>query len=347
MSNTMKAAVLQGPGELVLDTVPKPGAGPSQVLVRVRATAICGTDISMYLGKTKVNLPLIMGHEFTGTVEEIGVQVTKVVPGDRVVIDPGTSCRVCSLCCSERAHLCRKGGLVGREVPGSYAEFIAVGEHQVFALPEVIGFVDGAAVELLATVVHGQRRAGVRVGETVVVLGQGASGLLHTALAKLSGATVVATSKSEGKLSLSRRYGADFVVDARDPGAVGAIQELTGGEGADLVIESAGSHETVRQALELVRPGGRILQFGISSSPINDLKLYPIYFNEITLIGSRALQPADYPPAIDLVAKGKIDVASLITHQYSLDDIAGAFKMIAGKSEDILRAVIVNGKLGW
>jgi len=337
----MKAAVLIAPFDIRIEEVDKPKIGSKEVLVRPMATAICGTDVHMYNGSLKVKLPLIMGHETAGDVVEVGKDVRRVKVGDRVVIYPIIFCGACHICNMGRVYLCPNGGLMGREVDGAYAEYVSVSEHLLYELPENVSYKEGAIVELLWTVFHGHTRIKISPGDSVAVLGLGASGLLHVALAKISGADpVIAISRSEWKLNLAKKFGADTIICAREFDPVQGVLEATDGLGADVVVESVGATQTFLQSMKLVKPGGTILQFGICTQPINNYNAYPIYFKEINIIGTRAMSPSEFEPMIKLVASKRIDVKPLITHEFPIEKIKDGLELVDKRPGEVLRAII-------
>jgi 2-desacetyl-2-hydroxyethyl bacteriochlorophyllide A dehydrogenase len=283
-----------------------------------------------------------MGHEAAGDIVEVGEGVDRFKLGDRVIINPILYCGKCQLCLTGKRNLCPHGGLLGRDVAkGTYAEYISVPEHLVFKFPETISYKEAALIELLVTVYHGQKRIRIAPGDSVALLGQGASGLLHTRLAKLSGAyPVIATSRSEWKLELARKYGADIIVNARKEDPVESILKYTNGQGVDIAIESAGSSEAMKQALEIVKRGGTILGFGIQLEPIDKLNLFPLYFKEITIVGCRALTGEEFEPSIKLVASGAIDVKPLITHQFTIEETKKGLELVDKSPGSVLRGVI-------
>ena len=342
MSEKMRAAILRAPFDVMIDKIEKPKVGAGEVLVRIKSSAICGTDVEIYRGKYKVKYPVFMGHEAAGEIVEVGEAVNRFKPGDRVIINPILYCGKCQLCLTGKRNLCLRGGLLGRDIAkGTYAEYISVPDHMVFKFPESISYKEAALIELLVTVYHAQKRIKIVPGDSVAVLGQGASGILHTRLAKLSGAyPVIATSRSEWKLELARKYGADIIVNAKNENPVESILKHTNGQGVDVVIESAGSPITIKQALEMVKPGGTILAFGVQLTPIDKFNLFPLYFKEITIVGSRALTGEEFEPSIKLVASGAIDVKPLITHEFTLEETKKALEFVDKSPGSVLRGVI-------
>ncbi len=337
------AAVLQAPRRLELVARPTPVARRGEAVVRVAATAVCHTDLEIYTGRHPgVRLPVVMGHEATGVVEAVGDGVARVQPGQAVLLNPIIACGACDSCARGHGNLCRNAGLFGREMDGSLAEHVVLPESYLYPLPAHVPLAAATLIETLATVRHAQERARIAPGESVVVLGQGVAGLLHTQLAKLSGACpVVAVSRSPWKLELARRRHADRVVNSAHEDVIAAVREATAGRGADVVVDAAGDPALIAPAIEMLAPGGRLLVYGISHRPVPDFTTFPLYFKELTLYGSRALTPGDFAPAIELVASGAVDVDGFITASYPLERVAAAFEEYERSADSVLRLVIV------
>jgi len=310
--------------------------------VRTVATAVCHTDLSIYAGKHPgVRYPVVLGHESTGVIDKVGDGVEGLEPGQHVIINPAISCGRCDCCARGATHLCRNAGMFGRDIEGSLKQYVCLPERFLHALPAALPLNEATLIETLATVRHAQKRLGLGAGESVVVLGEGTSGLLHTRLAVLSGANpVIAVSRSRWKLDRASAMGAHHVIDTGAEGAVSEVLRLTGGNGADTVIDTAGGAAALRAGIEMLRPGGRFSAFSISHESAADLNLFPFYYKEISIIGSRALLPEDMAPSIDLVASGAINVKGFITATYPLGHAAEAFQEYEKNPGRILRIVI-------
>ena len=348
MTSGMRTAVLQAPRRFHLADRPVPAVAHGEVVVRTAATAVCHTDLAIYTGEHPgVKYPVVMGHESTGVVDAVGEGVTHVAPGDPVIINPIISCGHCDQCLRNAHHLCRNAGLFGREVEGSMSEFVRLPSRYIYRLPERMPLADATLIETLATVRHAQERAGVKAGESVVVLGQGTTGLLHTRLAVLLGANpVIAVSRTKWKLDMATRMGAHHALDVAAENAVAEVLRLTGGEGADVVIDTAGGDATLKAALDMLRPGGRIAPYAVSHECCTSFTTFPLYYKEATIVGSRALTSADMAPSIDLVASGKIDVAGFVSSTYPLERAAEAFEEYERNPGKVLRIVIDSGAGG-
>ena len=317
-------------------------AGPGEVVVQIAATAVCHTDLEIYTGRHPgVNYPVVMGHESTGVLDSIGEGVTDLNPGQHVIINPVIFCGECDACLRGQENLCFNAGLFGREVEGSMSQYVSLKRRYVHPLPHSMPLADATLIETLATVKHAQILLGLKAGDCVVVLGQGTTGLLHTALAILTGANpVIAISRTRWKLDMATRMGAHHVISAAVEDSLDEVLRLTGGNGADVVIDTAGGAKTVKPGLDMLRPGGRFCPFAVSHEPLVGVSAFPLYYKEISIIGSRALVPGDMAPCIELVAAGKIDVAGFISARYPLSQAAQAFEEYERNPGRILRILI-------
>jgi L-iditol 2-dehydrogenase len=338
-----RAAILTSPRRFTFEERPTPIPGGGEAVVRTVATAVCHTDLAIYTGQHPgVRYPVVVGHESTGIVESVGPGTSRVAVGQRVIIDPIITCGTCDSCERGRPNLCRRAGLFGREVEGSLAEHVVLAERYLHVLPDALSLEVATLIETLATVRHGQERVGISPGDAVVVLGQGATGLLHTQLARLSGASpLVAVSRSPWKLDLARRWGATHVVRGSGQDVIDEVLGITQGAGADVVIESTGIASLVRPAIDMLRPGGKLLVYGIGHDPVEGLTTFPFYYKELTIYGSRGLTAADFAPSIRLVASGAIDLDGFVTARYPLPRVASAFEEYERDPARMLRIVIV------
>jgi 2-desacetyl-2-hydroxyethyl bacteriochlorophyllide A dehydrogenase len=342
MATGMRTAVLDAPRRFGIVDRAKPVAGPGEVIVRIAATAVCHTDLAIYTGEHPgVRYPVVMGHESTGVIDSIGDGVTGIKPGQHVIINPIITCGQCDSCLRGAGHLCRNAGLFGREVEGSMGEYVNLAARYVHPLPDRLPLADATLIETLATVRHSQVRLGLKAGESVVVIGQGTTGLLHTRLAVLAGANpVIAVSRTRWKLDMATQMGAHHAIDLTAEKAVGEVTRLTGGSGADVVIDTAGGASVLMAAIDMLRPGGRLAPYAISHECCPGFTTFPMYYKEISIIGSRALTDADMAPSIDLVASGKIDVSNFVSASYPLDRTPEAFEEYERNPGKVLRIVI-------
>ncbi len=338
----MLAAILQKPRYFEIVERPIPIASPGQAVVRIAATAVCHSDLEMYTGRHPgLRYPIVLGHEATGTIEAVAHDVVGLQPGQNVLINPVISCGHCDCCTRGDDNLCRNAGIFGREIEGSLNQYVTLSTRYLHALPPQLPLPEATLIETLATVHHAHERAGLKAGETVVVLGQGTTGLLHTALAHRTGAgAIIAISRTPEKLAMATRMGARDVVQADADKAVDEVKRLTSAQGADVVIDTAGGAKTLRAGIDMLRPGGRFVSFSLSHMPFADVGAFPLYFKEVSIIGSRALKHVDMAPSIELVASGKIKVGEFISATYPLTRTAAAFEEYESNPGRILRIII-------
>ena len=338
----MHTVVLEAPENLRFEERPEPSAGGEDVVVRIRAIGICGTDVSIFGGKVPVDYPLVLGHEMVGTLEG---SASGLDPGTRVVVDPNVFCGTCYQCLKGQENVCARAELMGRDRDGALTDLLAVPARNVFSIPDEIGDQAAPLLQVLTTCVHAQRQIPMFPQDSVLVLGLGVSGLLHLQLAKARGArATIGVTRSESKRSLATRLGADLVFDPSDPMLKEQVAEATQGRGPDLVIECVGKTETLAQAINLVRMGGRIMLFGTITEDSGELPFYQLYYKEISLANPRAANPEDFPASIGLVASGAIELDPLITHTFPLESAEEAIVTSSGSSS--LKVILDHGSAG-
>lgn len=330
----MKAAVLKAPQQLQLAEIATPEAAAGELVLRVRAATVCGTDLRILSGrKTKgVRFPSVIGHEFAGEVVQVGSGVTGFETGDRVCMDPVIPCRACAYCKSGRENVCQHRQAMGYEFDGAFAEYIripaiALAAGNVFKMPAQMSFEAAALAEPLACCINGQRNAGVRLGDTVVVLGAGPIGLMHAALARLAGAAqVIVSEPNAARRQAAAEHGVDHVCDPGREPVLDFVRARTGGLGADVVILAIGVPQLANEALQLVRKGGHVNLFaGFSAGDTSQIDVNLIHYNEIGVSGASALSRRDYELALNMLSAGQIDATALITHRYGVGDALAAF----------------------
>lgn len=336
----MKAMVLRGPRELGLAEVERPAPGPGQVLVRVTHSGVCGTDLHIYEGAIPVRHPLIMGHEMIGEVVDGGD--ASLPKGSRVIVDPALYCGMCVNCRAGQTNLCPNGSLVGRDSDGGFADFLVAPRSHVYLLPDSIDSELAPLIQPVTTCVHGQQRLKTFPGQSVAVIGLGVTGQVHVELAKSWGAyPVIGVTRSAYKRSLAEQLGADITV-ASGPDAVRKVKEATGGHGADIVIECTGVPAALADAINMVRLGGSLLLFGITSATQATLPFYQLYYKELNVVNTRAAKGEDYPPSIDLVARGILKLKPLVTHIVPLRDLEKAIGMLESDEDQRMKIILEN-----
>jgi 2-desacetyl-2-hydroxyethyl bacteriochlorophyllide A dehydrogenase len=330
--------VLRSAGELAVADVDTPRPRRDEVLVRVRHSGICGTDLKIFTGAVPVAYPLIMGHEMAGDVVSGGDGL--VTPGQRVLIDPVLFCGACVECRSGLTNLCASGGIIGREVNGGFADFVTAPRTHVHALPESIDTRSAPLIQVLTTCLHAQRRASVGAGQSVAIVGLGVSGQLHAQLARARGATmVIGVSRSAWKRQVAERLGAQVTSSSGDA-AVAAVKDATGGQGADVVIECTGHMKALADAIAMVRPGGTIVLFGIYTDREAALPFYQLYFKEPTIVSARAAKGEDFPESIGLVARGAVSLSPLITHTVPVTGLREALAMLEDDVDGRMKIIL-------
>jgi L-iditol 2-dehydrogenase len=340
----MRAAVYYSNSDIRVAEMPVPGVGPEELLFRVEACGICGSDVMEWYRIKKA--PLVLGHEVAGVVEKVGAGVERFRPGDRIFANHHVPCGVCRYCRRGHETVCRTLRSTTFD-PGGFAQYVRLPEINVrcgtFMLPENVSFEAGTFVEPVACALRGQRMAGFRPGDSVAVLGSGLAGLLHVALAKLSGAErVLATDINDWRLDRAREFGADEVFDAREDVPL-LVRGANSGRGADLVIVCAAAPQALAQALETAEPGGTVLLYGVPA-PGTKLSLDTGRFwnSAVRLVSSYANSPADAEEAIELLASGKLPVERMITHRLPLDRTAEGFRLTAGAGQSLKVVILPN-----
>jgi 2-desacetyl-2-hydroxyethyl bacteriochlorophyllide A dehydrogenase len=319
----MKAMRLEATGRIFTRNVEKPHPGPGDLLVKVEACGVCGTDRHLFKGEFPCTPPVTLGHEFSGIVEKVGSHVSGFSIGDRITGDPNIACGRCSHCVNGRVNLCRNLKAIGIHRDGGFADYVIVPYKQAFLLPEALDPTHGAFCEPLACCLHGIDLAEIKTGASIVVLGGGVIGLLTVQLARLAGATsVILVTRQASRRKLAEDLGATASVD---PAAGDLIERISGKDGlvpggVDVVLECAGVGETVIQATKLVRPGGTAVILGVMpQGETIAIEPFDLLFREVKLVTS-FLNPFTHRRAADLIASGTIEVERLISRKVSLAD---------------------------
>lgn len=328
----MKAGVLQNVNEVRYMTVADPDLEPGDLLLKVKAATICGTDIRILRGKktSGIRYPSVLGHEFAGVVADTGGHAQFAV-GQAVCVCPQFTCGHCEYCIRGAENLCRNMTAMGYEIDGAFAEYVripaaGVRSGNVFAMPEGLSFEKAALAEPLACVMNGQGRVGVNMGDVVTVLGAGPIGILHVELAKLSGArTIIVSEPSAMRREAALRAGADIAIDPSTEDLVASVRAASGGLGADVAIAAIGVPSLANDALHLVRNRGRVSLFaGFSKGVQAELDVNAIHYNELIVTGAFGLTRLWFETALKMIASGRLETDSLLTHRFGLADIETA-----------------------
>ena len=341
----MKALLLDEYRHLAVVDVPMPEAGPGEVLVRVAACGICGSDVHGYDGSSGRRIPpVVMGHEAAGVVAAVGDGVSGFAVGDRVTFDSTVFCGECSFCKRGEVNLCEQRQVMGVSCgeyrrAGAFAEYIAVPARIVYRLPDALGFSEAAMLEAVSVALHAVRVAEMQGGETAMVIGAGMIGLLVLQAARAAGsARVISADIDATRLRMATDVGADGVIEASGEALVSEVMRLTGGRGVDVVFEAVGRDETVGAAIDCVRKGGTVVLVG-NIAPKVTLPLQKVVTRQIRLQGSCA-SAGEYPEAIRLIAEGTIKVAPLITAVAPLSDGPRWFERLYGREPNVMKVVL-------
>ncbi len=338
----MKAAVLHSVGDIRYEEVPEPIIGPKEVLVRVKACGVCGTDVHFYHGEWTVNMPLIPGHEFSGEVVEVGKEVDTVSTGERVSVDPNVVCGVCKNCRrTERNYLCSNIQAIGVDVNGAFAEYVKAPQQVVYRLPKGVDFETGAMTEPVGCCIRGFDNTKTTLGDNVVVIGAGAIGLILLQLALLQGAAkVLVVEPIPLRRRLAEKLGAYRSIDPFSEDVRKEVFEETEGNGPEVVFEAVGSSKTISMALDIAGRGARVNLFGVA--PENEtvtVKPFMLYDKELKISASYR-NPFTFDRAIQLLSQRRIDVKSLMTHRFPLSQIQEAFKLFHERKGEAVKILI-------
>ncbi len=341
----MKAAVLRAPRSLRVEEVAPPAPGPGEVLVRVAAAGICGTDYRIWTGERPVRYPLTPGHEFVGEVAAVGPGVSRLDVGERVAVEPNWGCGRCDLCREERANLCLARVAVGIDRAGGFAELAVLPERACWPAPAGLAAERLLLTEPLAVVTRAVARAAPRAGESAAVVGAGTLGLLALQLLRARGCRVLVVSRTPRRLALARTLGAEATVALTGGDAAAAARALSGRDGVDLVVETAGTTGAVELVLGqvgFVRPGGRVVLTGLAHEPAR-VSFFWLVRREIDVRGSIIYQ-REFGEALELLARGALDVAPLLTHRFPLAAIEEALE--AHRRPDAIKVAVFPGERG-
>jgi len=347
----MKALLLSEYSKLdVTDDMPRPTPGPGEVLISIAACGICGSDVHGYDGSSGRRIPpLVMGHEASGRVAGVGEGVRQFVVGDRVTFDSTVYCGECEYCCVGEMNLCDNRQVVGVSCGdyrrhGAFAEYVVVPERIVYRLPDELAFAEAAMLEAVSVGLHAVREAGLKGGETALVIGAGMIGLLTLQAARAGGCSRVFVADIDpSRLDLARSMGADEVIQTSRTGGSGQAleaeaQRLTGGKGVDVVFEAVGRNETVAGAIDSVRKGGTVVLIG-NITPEVKLPLQKVVSRQIRLQGTAA-SSGEYPQAIELMRTGAIRVGPLITAVAPLEDGPQWFERLHRGEPNLMKVVL-------
>lgn len=339
----MKATILHGGGDLRYETVPDPTPGPNEVVVKVQACSICGSDLHAFHGKhPRLTFPRILGHEFSGEIVALGKDVKNAHVGQRVCCDIDISCGVCGPCREGRSNICERLRTMGFDRDGAYAEYARVADFNLYALPENVSFDQAAAVQVLGISYHAvAHRVKPRADEKIAVIGAGPVGLGAALIARLMGADVVILDILDYRLVMAKRLGITRTVNPKDADLRKQALELTSGKGFDKVIECVGGlqERTVADAISMIKRGGQVTVVG--TFPDNRATI-PIAFlkdREIDINFSRGNFQA-FAACLELIGSGKIDPHLYISHRFPLSRAEDALRLLEARDAEAHKIVL-------
>ncbi|MFT4150266.1 MAG: alcohol dehydrogenase catalytic domain-containing protein [Paracoccaceae bacterium] len=352
LPETMRALVLSAPGEFSIETVAMPPApGPGEVLCRIRAVAICGSDPEIIhgglAGTWPPSYPFVPGHEWAGEVVAVGAGVHDFKPGDRVAGEAHSGCGHCPNCLEGRYTICYNYGRqdeghrhYGFITQGAYAQYAVYNIKSVSHLPDTVSFHEASMVDTAGVVLHGLELSGITHGGSVVVIGPGPIGLIAIRMAKLLGAAKVIAVGRGARLQAAADVGADVLVDFEKEDPVAAVRAATGGRGVDEAIEASGAAGTLRQCVEMVRKGGSVSLLGVPPDHVQEaLPFKYIVHNEIAIYGSRA-NPNVSRKVIAQMASRQLKVDDLVTHTFALENFATALDTFVNRRDGAIKVVV-------
>ena len=345
MKGKMKVAVMLGIGKMGFEERDIPQPKDDEVLVKLEYVGICGSDLHYYesgaIGDYVVKPPFVLGHEPGGTVVEVGKNVTHLKVGDRVALEPGKTCGHCEFCRTGRYNLCPDVVFFATPpVDGVFQEYVAHEAGLCFKLPDNVSTMEGALIEPLAVGFHAARQGGAQAGQTAVVTGAGCIGLVSMMALKAMGVSkVYSVDVMDKRLDKALELGADGVINGSKEDAVKKVMELTGGMGCDLVIETAGTEITTRQAVQMTKKGATIVLVGYSKTGEIKMPISLALDKELTFKTVFRYRHI-YPMAIDAVASGRVNLKGIVTNEFALDDIQEAMDESVNNKADIVKAVV-------
>ena len=324
----MKAVILYGPGNIEVKEVPNVKPKEKEVLIKVKNCGVCGTDISLFKGDYPGNYPVIIGHEFSGEVIQVGKDVSNVNIGEHVTVDPNFVCHSCFFCRDGKEHLCNNLSSMGVHCNGADAEYCVVNQSNIYKLPKNLSFEEAAFTEPLACAIHGTDLANIQSGDTVLVIGAGSMGNLITQCASLHGAAnIIVSEPISERRKKALENGATYCLDPSNQDIKAEVMMIDP-NGADVIFEAAGNSEAQAMCISMVKKGGTIVYFGCSPKD-HLIKINPFIINEneLKILGSFNNQFST-SRAIELLSKKKIKVENLITNRLALKDYLQVFEIL-------------------
>jgi L-iditol 2-dehydrogenase len=337
----MKAAVWHGGRDIRIENLPKPTANYNEVVIRVKAVGICGSELHAYEGISKRRTPpLVMGHELAGVVEEIGEGVTRIGHGDRVTMEPAVPCGLCEQCLTGRMNLCKSRRHIGLDFQGAFAEYVKAPSQVLHKIPPSVSFEEATLAEPLSAGLHAMSIARIGDGDSVLIIGAGVIGMSCLIAARERAKTAIMSDIVDFRLEVARSLGADILIDSSKVDPVGEVERITNGRGVDIAIEAVGLEKTVGQAVSAVREGGRVTVVGMLDETIR-VNIMKVVTREIQLSGSYGRTNEDFKNSLILLERRAPTIRRLITHKLDLDKASEAFEILSKMKHSSMKVVLI------
>lgn len=336
----MKAAICSGIGQIELQDVPRPTPGPGEVLVKIKSVGVCGSDVDGYRGKhPMIGYPIILGHECSGTIADVGPGVDSSRLGEPVTVEPFFTCDVCPFCLEGTYNFCADLKIIGHQVAGAFAEYMPIPAKFAHYKPDNVSFDAAAILEPCSGALHAVRRCNLQSGDVVAILGCGTMGSFSTQHCRNLSAEVIVVEPVEFKRQAALELGAAHVInpETEDPREV--VGRLTNGKMADVVIEAVGERETLAETVGLVKNGGTVMLIGWTGNETDPFDLTNTTFKELTVLGTLGFC-RDFPISMKLLAAGKVNIERIITHRFDLDHVKEAIELLESGADGIWKAVV-------
>ena len=340
----MKASVCYKQNDLRTEDLPIPEISDNEVLIKMLACGLCGTDIQKIRGDT-VNKPTVLGHEVVGEIVKKGKNVSKFEIGDRVITAIHVPCFTCHYCNKGHYTICEQFRTNNID-PGGFAEFIRIPElhlnHLTHKVSNNVTDEEATLIEPIACCLHGLKQADIRPNDSVLIMGAGTIGILHAQLAKIKGANkVIVSDMSEFKLQKALKVGCDYAINIKEKNIIDEVNKITDGQGVDVIVIAAGVSSLVADAVNMVRRAGKIIVFsGFDKNKLVTLDVSRFFKDEISIIGTYSVTPYEFPEALDLLEKRKLNTKEMITHVYPLNKLSEAIDISTNPEQPVLKVII-------
>lgn len=340
----MKASVCYKQNDLKTEDLPIPEISDNEVLIKMLACGLCGTDIQKIRGDT-VNKPTVLGHEVVGEIVKKGKNVSKFEIGDRVITAIHVPCFTCHYCNKGHYTICEQFRTNNID-PGGFAEFIRIPElhlnHLTHKVSNNVTDEEATLIEPIACCLHGLKQADIRPNDSVLIMGAGTIGILHAQLAKIKGANkVIVSDMSEFKLQKALKVGCDYAINIKEKNIIDEVNKITDGQGVDVIVIAAGVSSLVADAVNMVRRAGKIIVFsGFDKNKLVTLDVSRFFKDEISIIGTYSVTPYEFPEALDLLEKRKLNTKEMITHVYPLNKLSEAIDISTNPEQPVLKVII-------